>query len=597
VPALGVAAAALAAAAALRPRASRTGALALAVGLALWSAGWVVQRAEGIRTVVRFPQLRDVLWLALYPAAVVALVAVVGPALRRRHTARALDALLVGSTCAAAAALAVALAGAALDRHGALLRSGVAFVACDVFVLALAAFAAVSGRPGESAFPLGMVACFSLMGLCNAIWLAEHVSGAYRADRLVNAGWPVAAALLAGGMWLQGPISPTLPELSIRPVVATAVAACMIGALGTLLALKTTVHSALTEAFAGLALASAVTRLALSVREQARFGERERRLIAGATRDGVWHLHDDDTLVVSPRLLEIVGEPGREPPITLESVAAAVHPDDVPRACAAVRAMRRDGTPVREDVRVYNRVRGEWRACVLAGQPADPSGSYCVGTLSDVTELRQADDQRAALAREIHDSVAQEVAATAIYAHAARAALREDPQSGGQVATILDELLAHTRESERSVRRLLDELRRADERGGGGSFEAELAGLVAQLRQRSGLDVTCDVDLPVAPPAAAGTMLAVIGEALRNADKHGGARHVAVHVQAEGRSLIAAVCDDGVGIDLEAAARSGRLGLRGMRERAEAAGGRLDVSSKPGRGTEVVLRLPIGPSP
>jgi two-component system NarL family sensor kinase len=64
----------------------------------------------------------------------------------------------------------------------------------------------------------------------------------------------------------------------------------------------------------------------------------------------------------------------------------------------------------------------------------------------------------------------------------------------------------------------------------------------------------------------------------------------------EGSMVVIAVADDGVGFDpqvaSERAAATGHLGLRSMAERIQTAGGRLEISSRPYQGTQVVLRLP-----
>jgi len=84
------------------------------------------------------------------------------------------------------------------------------------------------------------------------------------------------------------------------------------------------------------------------------------------------------------------------------------------------------------------------------------------------------------------------------------------------------------------------------------------------------------------------------GEALRNAFRHARARRIEVQIRYDDRQLRVRVRDDGKGIDkaLLDHHRSGHFGLPGMRERAELIGGRLDVWSREGVGTEVDLTVP-----
>ena len=83
-------------------------------------------------------------------------------------------------------------------------------------------------------------------------------------------------------------------------------------------------------------------------------------------------------------------------------------------------------------------------------------------------------------------------------------------------------------------------------------------------------------------------------EALTNASRHSGAKHVSLVAERRNGQIVLVVEDDGQGFDVEAAARSGRLGLLGIRERAEMFGGHLVVESSPGSGTTLVVEVPSG---
>ena len=84
-------------------------------------------------------------------------------------------------------------------------------------------------------------------------------------------------------------------------------------------------------------------------------------------------------------------------------------------------------------------------------------------------------------------------------------------------------------------------------------------------------------------------------EALQNAFKHAQVGRLAVRLDGEDGRLLLEVEDDGVGFDPQAtAARSRRLGLTSMEERARRIGGRLEIRSAPGAGTVVSLRLGDG---
>lgn len=106
------------------------------------------------------------------------------------------------------------------------------------------------------------------------------------------------------------------------------------------------------------------------------------------------------------------------------------------------------------------------------------------------------------------------------------------------------------------------------------------------------VDIVVAPDLPPVAPAPCDALAGAVGEALTNAGKHGGASKVTVYVEpADDGSVFCSVKDDGAGFD--PATTPARMGLsRSIRGRVEDAGGKVDVRSRPGEGTEVCLWLP-----
>lgn len=104
--------------------------------------------------------------------------------------------------------------------------------------------------------------------------------------------------------------------------------------------------------------------------------------------------------------------------------------------------------------------------------------------------------------------------------------------------------------------------------------------------------------VPVAPDAQH-HLLAVLKEALNNVLKHAHATGVTVTMAVEGEEFVLRVADDGIGFDPAAAEHSERNGLNNIRSRVADLGGRVEISSGAGRGTEIVLRqrLPAGVRP
>ena len=84
----------------------------------------------------------------------------------------------------------------------------------------------------------------------------------------------------------------------------------------------------------------------------------------------------------------------------------------------------------------------------------------------------------------------------------------------------------------------------------------------------------------------------VAQEALYNVARHAHAEHVTVELHADVLDVKLAVCDDGVGFDT-AAVRPGHYGLEGVRERVSLLGGIVEVTSRPGHGSQVRVSIPL----
>ena len=87
-------------------------------------------------------------------------------------------------------------------------------------------------------------------------------------------------------------------------------------------------------------------------------------------------------------------------------------------------------------------------------------------------------------------------------------------------------------------------------------------------------------------------MYRIAQEAMQNAIKHSGARHIKVQLKGERDAIALNIIDDGVGFDVDAASGKG-LGLISMHERAESVGGTLSVISRKGVGTRLQVTVPF----
>jgi signal transduction histidine kinase len=203
------------------------------------------------------------------------------------------------------------------------------------------------------------------------------------------------------------------------------------------------------------------------------------------------------------------------------------------------------------------------------------------------TELQE----RQRMARELHDTLEQNLTGISLSLEAANLTLGGAPQMAEQHLT---RALGQVDASIEEVHRAVWALREAslDGRGLGDALD----GIGQQLASCSArpIEVRTTVSGPPRPfPVAVENNLLRIGqEALTNAVKHGKATHIGIELRYEPQLFCLRVVDDGCGFDTTAAASPGRFGLVGMRERAREIGARLEVRAVVNRGTEVRVALP-----
>jgi len=201
-----------------------------------------------------------------------------------------------------------------------------------------------------------------------------------------------------------------------------------------------------------------------------------------------------------------------------------------------------------------------------------------------------ADEERRHLARELHDSVSQAIYAVVLTSHAVRKRIAEDPSGS---ATALDSVIELAEGALAEMRALIFELRpeALADVGLVGALERQLDGL--ELRHSFVTERHLGPEPEIAF-AAKQVLLRVVQEALHNTAKHAHASTVRISMQHDDEALTIEVTDDGVGFDANST-YPGHLGLTSMHERVDELGGRLKVDSRPGAGTTVSLRLPLGP--
>jgi signal transduction histidine kinase len=198
-------------------------------------------------------------------------------------------------------------------------------------------------------------------------------------------------------------------------------------------------------------------------------------------------------------------------------------------------------------------------------------------------------EERNRIARELHDAVTQKLFSLRLTADAAAALVSRDPV---RAADALDTVRRLAAEATEELRAIVVGLRPADLAGDGLDValrkQADLLDRVHRPQVRFAGDTADPV--PRLPAAREEAVYRIAQEALHNALRHASPTRVSVTLRADNGALVLEVVDDGHGFDPSAPSR--RLGLASMRERARAAGGRLDVVSRSGVGTTVRLEVP-----
>jgi signal transduction histidine kinase len=206
-------------------------------------------------------------------------------------------------------------------------------------------------------------------------------------------------------------------------------------------------------------------------------------------------------------------------------------------------------------------------------------------------------EERARIARELHDVVAHHVSMIAVQAETARLTTPDLPEQGrerfGEIADSARDALAQ-------MRQLLGVLR---EDAGGGGERAPQPGLanldeLIEGARVTGTRVGFALSGPVEPLSSAADLAAfrIVQEALANASKHAGAARAWVVVRYDQRAVEVEIGDDGRGPTAPANGHGAGHGLVGMRERVALYGGTLDMGRRPSGGFRVHARLPIGAS-
>jgi signal transduction histidine kinase len=193
--------------------------------------------------------------------------------------------------------------------------------------------------------------------------------------------------------------------------------------------------------------------------------------------------------------------------------------------------------------------------------------------------------ERARLARDLHDAVSQKLFSVRAKARASAILVHRDP---GRAIAEIDSIAALAGEAHAELRAVIDGLAPPELAAGG--LAGSVRGYAALAGRTYGTGVLVRVDdLPDLGAARQTAVYRIAQEAIGNALRHSGGA-VSVCLSWRSRSVVLEVSDAGRGFDVSAPQHG--LGLSSMRERAESVGGTLKITSAPGTGTKVRLTIP-----
>jgi signal transduction histidine kinase len=233
---------------------------------------------------------------------------------------------------------------------------------------------------------------------------------------------------------------------------------------------------------------------------------------------------------------------------------------------------------------VISRIVQELRQQRLALQQANEKLVHHAATLEQLSISRE----RNRMASELHDTLAHTLSGVAIQLEGVRSLWVSDPTKS---RTMLEASLAVTRSGLTETRKAIQSLRASPIEDLGirlavqelARSAAERAGFRLRfVAAETGWELPADLEQCI---------YRVAQEALENIVRHAGAREVSLSLSRQDGRILLVITDDGGGFDVDAVDHADHYGLRGMRERAEVAGGHLSIESRPGQGACVRLEM------
>lgn len=199
-------------------------------------------------------------------------------------------------------------------------------------------------------------------------------------------------------------------------------------------------------------------------------------------------------------------------------------------------------------------------------------------------------EERQRLARELHDSVSQQLFALTMLAEAAHQVIDRDPK---KAKAQLEEVAKAGLTAQTEMRALLLHLRPVYLSGD--SLQEGIEKLIEELKQHISLEVTLSIEEALdLSDTIEGHVFRIVQEALSNILRHAEAKHAFIHISNKEDKLFVHIRDDGKGFDEhQLNRRKTSYGLNTMKERAEELGGSFQIKSRKNQGTYLDIRIPV----
>ncbi|HEY8528811.1 MAG TPA: sensor histidine kinase [Paenibacillaceae bacterium] len=234
--------------------------------------------------------------------------------------------------------------------------------------------------------------------------------------------------------------------------------------------------------------------------------------------------------------------------------------------------------------RQLERIRRKWEDQVTSLQRLTAS----LADMETRARMNAALEERQRLARELHDSVSQQLFAISMTATAVRRTLDQDFERARRQVELIEEMAAAAQSEMRALLLHLRPVQLADK-----PLALAVRELVAEMRAKVPMEIALDIDedLPI-NRGVENHLFRLLQEAMSNTFRHARASRMEISLKRRGDAVQLLVQDNGVGFDPRAK-RQTSYGLTNMEERVNELGGSLQIASAPGKGTRVDIRIPL----